>query len=287
MKKVKRPKHEYAKREIWDTDTILQALHLCDDPKLTIAIHLSFACSLRLDEVLGLQWKNVHISDQDIEKNDARIDIVCQLEELSKKAIKESRVGEMFFEFPPVMNENLKTVRVLKSPKTKSSIRTVWVPSTLAKILIKWKEEQQSYKEYYGELYYDYDLVVCQENEKPTFHGVIRNSFNRLIEENDLPPIVFHSFRHASTTYKLKLNHDDIKATQGDTGHAQADMITDLYAHIMDEDRRNNAVRFDENFYKQTGDQIEKKNSKVNVDQLIEALKGNPELLQQVLSALK
>ena len=27
-------------------------------------------------------------------------------------------------------------------------------------------------------------------------------------------------------TYKLKLNHGDLKATQGDTGHAEIDMIT-------------------------------------------------------------
>lgn len=50
--------------------------------------------------------------------------------------------------------------------------------------------------------------------------------------------MVFHSLRHSSTTYKLKLNHGDIKATQGDTGHAQADMITRVYAHILDEDRK-------------------------------------------------
>ena len=42
---------------------IIQALEHCTDPKLAIAIHLSFACSLRLGEVLGLRWKDVAISD--------------------------------------------------------------------------------------------------------------------------------------------------------------------------------------------------------------------------------
>ena len=51
--------------------------------------------------------------------------------------------------------------------------------------------------------------------------------------------MVFHSLRHSSTTYKL--NHGDLKATQGDTGHAQIDMITDVYSHILDEDRKVNA----------------------------------------------
>ena len=40
---------------------------------------------------------------------------------------------------------------------------------------------------------------------------------------------------------KQKLNHGDLKAPQGDTGHAQIDMITSVYAHILDEDRKINA----------------------------------------------
>ena len=61
--------------------------------------------------------------------------------------------------------------------------------------------------------------------------------------------MVFHSLRHSSTTYKLKLNHGDLKATQGDTGHAQVDMITQVYAHILDEDRKVNAQKFEDAFY--------------------------------------
>lgn len=74
-------------------------------------------------------------------------------------------------------------------------------------------------------------------------------SFNRLKEDAKLPNVVFHSLRHSSTTYKLKLNHGDLKATQGDTGHAQVDMITRVYAHILDEDRKINAQKFEFAFY--------------------------------------
>ncbi len=44
--------------------------------------------------------------------------------------------------------------------------------------------------------------------------------------------MVFHSLRHTSVTYKLKLSGGDIKAVQGDSGHAQADMVTEVYGHI-------------------------------------------------------
>ena len=60
------PKTVYKKRDIWDADTIRKALDQCEDSKLYIAMNLSFACSLRMGEILGLSWKNVHIEDEDI-----------------------------------------------------------------------------------------------------------------------------------------------------------------------------------------------------------------------------
>ena len=61
--------------------------------------------------------------------------------------------------------------------------------------------------------------------------------------------MVFHIFRHASITYKLKLNGGDIKAVQGDSGHVQAKMVTGAYSHILDGERKNNAQLFHEAFY--------------------------------------
>ena len=52
---------------------------------------------------------------------------------------------------------------------------------------------------------------------------------------------MFHSLRHTSVTYKLKLNGGDIKAVQGDSGHSQINMVTDVYSHSIDDDRRKNA----------------------------------------------
>ena len=37
---------------------------------------------------------------------------------------------------------------------------------------------------------------------------------------------------------------------QGDSGHSQTDMVTDVYSHIIDEDRKKNAELFEDAFYK-------------------------------------
>lgn len=82
-----------------------------------------------------------------------------------------------------------------------------------------------------------------------TFGLPIGDSYlQKVIDEQGLPDVVFHSLRHTSVTYKLKLSGGDIKAVQGDSGHAQADMVTEVYGHIIDEDRRKNAQRMEVRF---------------------------------------
>ena len=40
-----------------------------------------------------------------------------------------------------------------------------------------------------------------------------------------------------------------MKSVQGDSGHAQVKIVADVYPHIIDDDRRLNAQRFEEQFY--------------------------------------
>ena len=224
-----RPKTNYKKREIWDAEMIRTALDGCKEPKLYIAMNLAFACSLRLGEIIGLQWDNVHISDADIAADDAHVIIMQELSRVSKDARQFMDEKDIIQVFPSMMN-GTSTNLILKTPKTESSVRKVWLPKTVAYILRKWKEEQEEVKSFFGDEYYDYNLVVALPNGRPCESRVIEKEFNKLKEKLNLPNVVFHSLRHSSTTYKLKLNKGDIKATQGDTGHAQIDMITDIYA---------------------------------------------------------
>ena len=116
-------------------------------------------------------------------------------------------------------------------------------------MLVQWKLSQDFTKESLGDEYKDYNLVVANALGTPVEHSRITAMFRELIRANDLPKVVFHSLRHSSITYKLKLNGGDIKAVQGDSGHAVASMVTDQYSHILDDDRKTNAVLIEEAFY--------------------------------------
>ena len=279
------PKTEYAKRDIWTADMIRLALDKCTDSKLYVAMNLSFACSLRMGEILGLTWENVHISDEDIAADNAYVYIDKELTRASKRAIETLGEKDIYYIFTPLI-PNTSTRIILKKPKTDSSIRKVWLPKTLAYIPREWKKSQDELKGFLGDEYQDFDLVVALPNGRPCEDRIILKEFAKLREDAGLPKVVFHSLRHSSTTYKLKLNHGDLKATQGDTGHAEIDMITSIYAHILDEDRKVNAQKFETVFYAKPDlrnvrppeEPAKSEPATLDLESLVEQLQKSPEL---------
>lgn len=242
------PKYKSEKRQIWTAETLMQALDLCDDDRLKLALNLAFSCSLRMGELLGLTWDCVDITPQAVAEGNAYIYINKEVQRVEKNAIKELDGKDIIMVFPEESKLN-KTVRVLKTPKTESSIRKIFLPKSVAVMLEKWRKSQNEIKDVLGDEYQDYDIVLATPYGLPTSGSSLRKALNDLIKEHDLPPVVFHSLRHTSVTYKLKLNGGDIKAVQGDSGHSQINMVTDVYSHIIDDDRKRNAELFEEAFY--------------------------------------
>ncbi|GJN63424.1 MobA/MobL family protein [Faecalibacterium gallinarum] len=287
------PKSEYKKRDIWDAGMIRTALDQCTDSKLYVAMNLSFACSLRMGEILGLTWSNVHISDEEIAADNAYVYIDKELTRASKRAIEMLGQKDIYHVFTPLF-PNTSTRVILKKPKTDSSIRKVWLPKTLAYILREWKASQDELRGFLGDEYQDYDLVVALPNGRPCEDRIILKSFEKLREKAGLPKVVFHSLRHSSTTYKLKLNHGDLKATQGDTGHAEIDMITSVYSHILDEDRKINAQKFESAFYanpdlrsvRPPEEEKEPAPTALDLEALVEQLRKSPELANTLAALL-
>lgn len=242
------PKAENKEREIWDSETLYKAISLCDDEILKLAINLAFACSLRIGEMLGLTWDCIEISEASIAAGEAYIIVNKELQRVNKDVMEKLGEKDVIKKFPAVFSRNT-TVLVLKTPKTASSVRKIYLPKTVALMLRKRYDDIQELIDLFGEEYCDYNLVFCSPNGRPMESQIITRALQKLIRENNLPHIVFHSLRHSSVTYKLKLNGGDVKSVQGDSGHSQVKMITDVYSHIIDEDRKYNAAKFEEVFY--------------------------------------
>ena len=281
------PKAKKQEREIWTAEMLMQALEACDNKMLKIAFHIAFTATLRIGEVLGLTWDAMDISEEAIAANRAYVYINKEVERVSKQAVEELNSKDIILTFPS-QKKNNKTVRVLKSPKTDSSKRKVFIPKSVAQCLIDLKKDQEEIIEALGNEYQNYNLVMATTFGFPIGDSYLRTKMQDIIVELGLPDVVFHSLRHISVTYKLKLSGGDIKAVQGDSGHAQADMVTEVYGHILDEDRRKNAELMENAFYNKENLNPQMKNQDegnstitvpdgVDAELLMKVL-GNPEM---------
>lgn len=287
------PKEEHKQREIWTAETLFKALEVCDDDVLALALNLAFSCSLRIGELLGLTWDCIDISESSIKAGNAYIFVNKELQRVNRDALEQLSEKGVILKFPPALSST-HTALVLKEPKTKTSVRKIFLPKTVAEMLVKRYEEVENLKELFGDEYTDYNLVFASSCGRPIEGQVINRALKKLIDDNDLPPVVFHSFRHSSITYKLKLNGGDMKSVQGDSGHAQVKMVADVYSHIIDDDRRLNAQRFEEQFY-QTKETPQAEEARQNTEpsvsptdqEMLLKLLANPEMATLLKSLAK
>ena len=245
------PQYEKKPREVWEADTAQNALALCEDRRMKLVLMLAMGCTMRVGEILGLTWDCVDIRPERIEFQDARLHVNKELKRCQKKELamlEERNRGKVILKFPE-RKKNCTTVLVLKSPKTSSSVRNIFLPNTVAEELQKEWEHQQQLKQTYGELYEDYNLVIAYDSGRPVEANWVRKKLDKLITDNNLNRVVFHSLRNSSTSIKLELSQGDIKAVQGDTGHAQANMVTDVYARTNNTQRKKLAQLIEQQFF--------------------------------------
>lgn len=233
------PKMKAKQRVFLHPEQIQHLLSYCDDIWLKLAIHLAFAGTLRKGELLALTW-------QDIDWESSSIQVSKTLKRVSREALQALGYRDILYEFPPSAQAK-KTVLVLKQPKIMSSHRKIFLPETVMSLLREYCTRQRK-QSVMGPVIYP-DLIFQYQDGRPLQETTLSKYFKSATQRAGLPQVDFHSLRHSSITYKLILSSGNIKAVQGDSGHAQAEMVTEIYAHVLDGARKLNAKKFETEFY--------------------------------------
>ncbi len=189
------PKCESKKRDIWTADILFKAISLCDDDVLKLALNLAFSCSLRMGEMLGLTWDCIDISDDKVENNTAFIYVEKELQRVYRTAVTELD-GKDIMKIFPAITGRANTCLVLKTPKTQTSARKIFLPKTVAEMLKERKKVIDEYMEIFGYEYNDHNLVFCNTLGNPIEGQIINRGLSKLIKDHNLPKVVFHSLRH-------------------------------------------------------------------------------------------
>lgn len=287
--RVTLPKYRSAERDVWSASEAQYALACCSDPVLHICMLLALGCSMRIGEILGLTWDCVDFSDDSIQDGIAHVFVNKELKRCQKdslEALAHRGRSQVIFTFPEWKQTDSTTSLVLKSPKTESSIRKIFLPKTVALALREVKSSQDALKLLIDDEYSDYGLVVAHQDGRPYEERQIAALLRKLIADYNLRPVVFHSLRHCSASLKLQIGGGNIKAVQGDTGHAQSRMVTDLYAHTHNEDRRRLAQKVDEDFFQKQQSETNKAAAD-EANLAYQLLQNNPDIAKLIIATLQ
>ena len=132
--------------------------------------------------------------------------------------------------------------------------------------------------------YQDFGLVIAHEDGRPYEERQIAFLLRKLTDATGLPPVVFHSLRHCSASLKLQIGGGNIKAVQG---HAQSRMVTGLYAHTNNEERRRLAEKVEADFFQKRADVPQKKPLDNSAEQAYRLLQENPDIAKLIIATLQ
>ncbi len=207
------------------------------------AVHLTLVGALREGEIVGLTPEDL---DFDAADGIGTFRINKSMQRVRKEALNQVDDGCIIKVFPDKL-ERSTTFLILKSTKTASSCRTIFMTSALKEELKKWLEQMAADERKTPARYHDSGMLFRLPNGLAVEPVLIRKKFLKWQDTHpEFPRIIFHGLRHSSATYQLMISGGDIKAVQGTTGHASADMLVNTYAHIQQSSRVELGKKFEE-----------------------------------------
>ena len=123
---------------------------------------------------------------------------------------------------------------VISVPKTKSSIRTVILPTELLKVLKEYKKTVNS----------EWIFPSPKDSSKTRDPSAVRKRLQIILDRAGCKRVRFHDLRHTFATMALEYGMD-VKTLSAAIGHTSAKTTLNVYSHITDIMREQAAVKID------------------------------------------
>jgi integrase len=164
---------------------------------------LALATGMRRGELLGLKWQDVNLDMG-----------VLQV----RRALTRMPTGLGYQE---------------AEPKTKTSRRSIILPSFAIEALKEHRTRQLEMKQKAGIAWEEHDYVFCTSTGKHLSPGHdVLVQLKKLLEKAGLPDIRFHDLRHSTATLLLSKGVHP-KVVQEILGHSAINMTMDIYSHVL------------------------------------------------------
>jgi len=203
VKRVEAPKVPRHQIKIYDEDNMAKLISAIEevDIKYRLMIYIAISTGLRRGEIMGLDWTDVNLETGEIKINKSS-------------------------QYIP------KTGVFIKSPKNEHSIRQVYLSPTILPLLKSYKEIQEKERENVGSLWRESGKIFVTWCGEPMHPDTISKWFTNFLKRKNLPPIVFHSLRHASASLAIAMGVN-VKTVSSRLGHANISTTMDIYGHAL------------------------------------------------------
>lgn len=223
MDNVSRPKLEtkteinvYDEQEANEVFSCIQT----EAPYFRTLISLAFTTGMRRAELLGLEWRHINFDKSVIE-------------------IRQS--------IPAFKNKQ----PVIKSPKTKGSVRTVSIPPSIVAELRDYRKEWIKFRSNNINIWKsEKEFLFCNKYGIPYYPKTLSDQWRSFVKKHDqIRYIRFHDLRHTSVTILINRGiHAKIISER--IGHSKIGTTMDVYGHVIRAADAGAAAMFDEVFIK-------------------------------------
>ncbi len=208
---IEPPKLKRKEMNVWTVDQVRAFLKHTKHSRYHPVFFLAAYTGMRKGEILGLSWDDI-----DFESKTLRI----------KKTLYKIESGYL-----------------LQEPKTRDSIRTIYLDDDLIRVLRKQKVKQNLERLKYGNVYKEHNMVFAQETGEFVFPSAVNALFTRFTKQLGLPRIRFHDLRHTHATILLSMGVNP-KIVANRLGHSSVKITLDTYSHVLPEMKQDVSEQF-------------------------------------------
>ena len=204
MDKVEPPRPQQKEASYYRPEELKRLYSLLEGHPLELCARLAGSLGMRREEICGLKWECV-----DYERQLLRI---CEDRTAYGATV------------------------VQKETKTRSSVRTLYIPDDVTLLLQK-EQERQAWR-----LEEPSEFVVLDRRNQPYSPNALSLAFTRFVRKNDLPRVTLHGLRHSFATVASMQGvplFDIGKAL----GHATPATTGKVYTHLVDHTHEETLIK--------------------------------------------